>query len=338
MSRTPDPLEATHPTTGSKPNQTGKTGEETISLGAEEGVEDARHGLAGGDIGQPSARRVLESSLHSAGSSCYVRTGDCAVVVRGVEQYLYIVVAAASHGSAVFRGAPPPPRRRPSPQEPAMKRPPPREDGAGSGGGDGAKKGKGRWGGGGRRRNEQRRGSGGGGALSLAAFAYAKSRNTGYNPALIKKQKEFYKNAKLISKYKRSKKQQNQSSNPPPFPIPKEGGDDANNASKLHSKKKKRVAPSLNEEYEKKRAEDEKAKKEREAIIQAKREERERSEARRRDLREKMFKKTRSGQPVMKYRIQHLLETALESSNKRCNLPNQLVLSVNSSSSSYLAF
>uniref|UniRef100_A0A0E0BTN6 Uncharacterized protein n=1 Tax=Oryza glumipatula TaxID=40148 RepID=A0A0E0BTN6_9ORYZ len=116
MSRTPDPLEATHPTTGSKPNQTGKTGEEvsrwllmvalpsgnwTISLGAEEGVEDARHGLAGGDIGQPSARRVLESSLHSAGSSCYVRTGDCVVVVRGAEQYLYIVVAAASHVVAV---------------------------------------------------------------------------------------------------------------------------------------------------------------------------------------------------------------------------------------------
>ncbi|KAF0888879.1 hypothetical protein E2562_019388 [Oryza meyeriana var. granulata] len=165
--------------------------------------------------------------------------------------------------------------------------------------------------GGGRRRNEQRLGGG----LSLAAFANAKSRNTGYNPALIKKQKEFYKNAKLISKYKRLKKQQNQSSNPPQFPIPKEGGDDANDAPKLHSKKK-RIAPSLKEEYEKKRAEDEKAKKEREAIIQAKREEREKSEARRKDLREKMFKKTRSGQPVMKYRIQHLLETALESSNK----------------------
>ncbi|KAF8757505.1 hypothetical protein HU200_010820 [Digitaria exilis] len=32
----------------------------------------------------------------------------------------------------------------------------------------------------------------------------------------------------------------------------------------------------------------------------------------RRELREKMFKKTRSGQPVMRHRIEHLLETALQ--------------------------
>jgi len=68
----------------------------------------------------------------------------------------------------------------------------------------------------------------------------------------------------------------------------------------------------LKEEYEKKRAEDEKAK-ERDVIIQAKREQQDKSEAKRRELREKMFKKTRSGQPVMKYRIEHLLETALQS-------------------------
>uniref|UniRef100_A0A0E0GJ81 Uncharacterized protein n=1 Tax=Oryza nivara TaxID=4536 RepID=A0A0E0GJ81_ORYNI len=99
------------PTQQQKVSQTGKTGEEvsrwllmvaspsghwTISLGAEEGVEDACHGLAGGDIGQPSARRALD-----AGSSCYVRTGDCVVVIRGAELYLYIVVAAASHVVAV---------------------------------------------------------------------------------------------------------------------------------------------------------------------------------------------------------------------------------------------
>ena len=82
---------------------------------------------------------------------------------------------------------------------------------------------------------------------------------------------------------------------------------------KPHHKGKKRTAQSLKEEYEKKRAEDEKAKKERDAIIQAKREQQEKSEAKRRELREKMFKKTRSGQPVMKYRIEHLLETALQS-------------------------
>lgn len=196
-----------------------------------------------------------------------------------------------------------------------MKRPPPRDDAAaaGSSGGGGFKKGKGRWGG--KKRNEQRLG-GSGGALSLAAFANAKSRNTGYNPALIKKQKEFYRNAKLISKYKKSKKHQNQSNYPPQFPTLEEGGADATDVPKPHDKRKKRTSQSLNVEYEKKRVEDEKAKKERDAMIQAKKEEREKSEAKRKELREKMFKRTRSGQPVMKYRIEHLLETALESSNK----------------------
>ncbi|XP_066356972.1 rRNA-processing protein FYV7-like [Miscanthus floridulus] len=185
------------------------------------------------------------------------------------------------------------------------------ESGSGSGGGFKKGKGKGRWGGGSRRRNEQRLGVGGGGALSLAAFASAKSRNTGYNPALIKKQREFYKNAKLISKYKKTKKQQSQSSNHPEIPIHEDGGDTAQDVPKPYHKGKKRTPHSLKEEYEKKRSEDEKAKKERDAIILAKREHQEKSEAKRKELREKMFKKTRSGQPVMRYRIEHLLEAAL---------------------------
>lgn len=61
--------------------------------------------------------------------------------------------------------------------------------------------------------------------------------------------------------------------------------------------------------YDKKREEDEKARIEREAIAQAKKEARERSQSQRKAQREKMFKKTKSGQPVMKYRIEHLLET-----------------------------
>uniref|UniRef100_A0ACD5Y8X0 Uncharacterized protein n=1 Tax=Avena sativa TaxID=4498 RepID=A0ACD5Y8X0_AVESA len=199
-----------------------------------------------------------------------------------------------------------------------MKRPPPRDDAAaagssGDGRGGGFNKGKGRWGG--KKRNEQRLG-GNGGALSLAAFANAKSRNTGYNPAVIKKQKEFYRNAKLISKYRKTRKQQDTSNCPPHFPIREEGGDDAKDTLKPHDKTKKRTSQSLKVEYEKKRLEDEKAKKERDVIIQAKKEEREKSEAKRKELKEKMFKRTRSGQPVMKYRIEHLLETAIESSNK----------------------
>lgn len=70
-----------------------------------------------------------------------------------------------------------------------------------------------------------------------------------------------------------------------------------------------RSAQSLREVYEQKREEEEKAKMERDAIVRAKKEERERTESRRKTVREKMLKKTRSGQPVMKYRIEHLLET-----------------------------
>lgn len=72
----------------------------------------------------------------------------------------------------------------------------------------------------------------------------------------------------------------------------------------------------MREEYEKKHAEDEKARIEREAIIQAKKKERAKAEAKRKVQREKMFKKTKSGQPVMKYRIEQLLEGLIESSQK----------------------
>jgi hypothetical protein len=72
--------------------------------------------------------------------------------------------------------------------------------------------------------------------------------------------------------------------------------------------KNKRSKNSLKELYEKRREEEEKARIEREAILKAKKEERERSESRRKAAREKMFKKTRHGQPVMKYRIEHLLK------------------------------
>jgi hypothetical protein len=59
-------------------------------------------------------------------------------------------------------------------------------------------KGNGWWGGGCRRRNEQRLGvGGGGGALSLAAFASAKSRTTGYNPAVIS---EYHYQPELIGR------------------------------------------------------------------------------------------------------------------------------------------
>ncbi|KAG1326283.1 putative thyroid transcription factor 1-associated protein 26 [Cocos nucifera] len=159
------------------------------------------------------------------------------------------------------------------------------------------------------KRNERRLGGKG---LSLGAFANAKSKPSGYNPSLIKKQKESYRNAKYVSKYKKLLKQQNHDGNILPTASEQEVGNDKEIIPKpSRNKKKKNSLQSLREEYEKKRAEDEKARMEREAIIQAKKEERAKAEARRKSLREKMFKKTRSGQPVMKYRIEHLLEVPL---------------------------
>ncbi|XP_002320365.1 uncharacterized protein LOC7491324 isoform X2 [Populus trichocarpa] len=145
---------------------------------------------------------------------------------------------------------------------------------------------------------------GGAAGLSLEAFVNAKSNTSSSfsNPALIKKQREFYKNAKYVSKFKKKLKQQHQ---------PNELHSDAENENREGSKmmnKNKRSKNSLKELYEKRREEEEKARIEREAILKAKKEERERSESRRKAAREKMFKKTRHGQPVMKYRIEHLLQ------------------------------
>lgn len=93
-------------------------------------------------------------------------------------------------------------------------------------------------------------------------------------------------------------------------------GHEIRNSRKMKQKNKnKNSLQSAREDYEKKREEEEKVRMERESIIQAKKEERERAEARRKALREKMFKKTRSGQPIMKYRIEHLLEGLQDSKN-----------------------
>ncbi|KAK1398930.1 rRNA-processing protein FYV7 [Heracleum sosnowskyi] len=150
----------------------------------------------------------------------------------------------------------------------------------------------------------------GGKGLSLEAFANAKSK-TDYNPALIKKKREFYKNAKYVSNYKKLKKHEN-FPNDPSFPDLEPPKDKIEPVRGLEGnqerKKKKESARSLNEVYERKRKEQEKVRNEKEAIIQAKKERKEQSQSQRKALREKMLKRTRSGQPVMKYRIEHMLE------------------------------
>ncbi|CAH9133945.1 unnamed protein product [Cuscuta epithymum] len=152
----------------------------------------------------------------------------------------------------------------------------------------------------------------GGKGLSLEAFVNAKTSNGNYNPSLIKKQKEFYKNAKFVKKYKKMVKQQgDHSASSVSKRITEElnEGGEAGNVDQNNDTSKRYKPRSLKELYEKKREEEEKARMEREATIQAKREERKRAEERRKQTRQNMFKKTRSGQPVMKYRIEHLLQT-----------------------------
>ncbi|XP_073063372.1 uncharacterized protein [Primulina eburnea] len=126
----------------------------------------------------------------------------------------------------------------------------------------------------------------------------------------LEKQREFYKNAKHLRKFKKSLKQLEQENVPSTTIKPFEGGNEAEEGNNVNRQKKKNTrAQSLQQLYEQKRGEDEKAKAERDAVIQVRKQEIQQVEARRRALKEKMYKKTKSGQPVMKYRIEHLLET-----------------------------
>ncbi|PIA44640.1 hypothetical protein AQUCO_01700319v1 [Aquilegia coerulea] len=150
----------------------------------------------------------------------------------------------------------------------------------------------------------------GGKGLSLEVFANAKSKDNNYNPAIIKKKREFYKNAKYVKKYKQSLKQQTDTQHRPFMARTiSEDGDETNFSKNMEKKNKKNNKQSLEELYANKRQEQEKARLEKEALLQAKKEARERTEGQRKEIRERMYKKTRSGQPVMKYRMEHLLQS-----------------------------
>ncbi|KAL8232825.1 hypothetical protein R6Q57_002603 [Mikania cordata] len=154
----------------------------------------------------------------------------------------------------------------------------------------------------------------GGGGLSLQAFANAKSKNDGYNPALIKKQREFYKNAKYVNKYKKSQKQPYQGQVSSQATKFSEGTSESRETSKRHSGKPKK-AYRLEEIYRQKREEEHKARMEKDAIIKLKKEKKEAAEARRKTKKENMLKRTTSGQPVMKHQIEHLLQAIEGSKN-----------------------
>ncbi|KAD4584506.1 hypothetical protein E3N88_22107 [Mikania micrantha] len=109
----------------------------------------------------------------------------------------------------------------------------------------------------------------GGGGLSLQAFANAKSKNDGYNPALIKKQREFYKNAKYVNKYKKSQKQPYQGQGSSQATKFSEGTSESRETSERQSGKPKK-AYRLEEIYRQKREEEHKARMEKDAIIKLK--------------------------------------------------------------------
>lgn len=92
-------------------------------------------------------------------------------------------------------------------------------------------------------------------------------------------------------------------------------GDDDDDKQKVKSNKR----ISMEEVYKQKREEMEKVRMEREATIKAKKEAKEEAEARRKVARGNMMRKTRHGQPVMKYRIEHLLESIKKSAGNDGN-------------------
>lgn len=96
-----------------------------------------------------------------------------------------------------------------------------------------------------------------------------------------------------------------------------QGGHEADRGDLVNWQNKKNThsARTLQQLYEKKHEEDEKVRAEREAVIHAKKQEIQQVEAQRRALKEKMYKKKKSGQPLMIYRVEHLLETILGSTS-----------------------
>eukprot|EP00249_Psilotum_nudum_P010387 c22510_g1_i1 orf=470-1111(-) len=184
----------------------------------------------------------------------------------------------------------------------------------------------------------------GGKGLSLDAFVRAKSRGV-YNPCEIRKKREFYENAKKVKKYKKLVKQigdQNRSteydsraSQPKDLQeyecmwqkVPQGGGNEklnhvAGDTSDggqrflncnlgVHRKHKKGLnyLERLRTEYEKRHAEEQKQREDKQKAIAERQEGRLKALQVRKNFQMKMWKKTRSGQPVMKYRLEHILET-----------------------------
>lgn len=199
----------------------------------------------------------------------------------------------------------------------------------------------------------------GGKGLSLSAFANAKSKPA-FNPSELRKQKEYYKNAKNVKKYRQLVKRLEDEGQINQLQIDtttSEFGNDeievekrtktikqhpyisdvydneeavATDDRKVNGKgisgsyqkhksknshKSKSTLEKMREDYEKQQQEKEQLRKEREAVLAAKREAQGKAEAKRKDMKSKMCRRTKSGQPIMKFRMEHLLDR-IQNSNQ----------------------
>ena len=117
-----------------------------------------------------------------------------------------------------------------------------------------------------------------------------------------------------MSKFRKSLKQQNShEKDEMKMQSFHEEDETGESSSKVANKGKSHKRIGVEEVYKQTREEMEKARREREEAFQAKKQAKEEAESRRKAAKGKMMRKTRHGQPVMKYRIEHLLESIKKS-------------------------
>ncbi|BBM99108.1 hypothetical protein MPTK1_1g18770 [Marchantia polymorpha subsp. ruderalis] len=182
----------------------------------------------------------------------------------------------------------------------------------------------------------------GGGGLSLEAFVGAKSKPA-INPAQIREHREFYQNAKKVNQYKKIVKQLNEQGQVSGAETREQVRDEVRDAvegsrapkkagairkplfikgnqslqfkmqRKIEKRQREERGPTqlekLSEEVQSKKQEEERERREREEQFSREKDAREKAKRQRKEAQNKMRKKTGRGQPVMKHRMQHLLET-----------------------------
>ncbi|MCO5558948.1 hypothetical protein L7F22_012539 [Adiantum nelumboides] len=151
----------------------------------------------------------------------------------------------------------------------------------------------------------QRLGSAGG-SITLPAFVNAKSKPR-FNPAVLRKKSKQFENAKTIKKYK---KLANCLPNEEGFSGVPVTEQKVTHVSKRYGPTKgKNVIEALRKDFVEKKEEKDRLRAERLEALKIKEEARAKALQVRKNLKAKMFKRTSSGQPLMKHRVQHILDS-----------------------------